>query len=163
MNIILAGMPGCGKTTVSTQIAAISGRELADTDELIVRKYGKISDIFEKFGDEYFRQLETKAVKEAAEIQNAVIATGGGCLMRDENVAIFKRSGKIIYLKTGLDTLYNRLQGDDTRPLLKGDMKERLKNLYMERSERYEKVADFTVTTDGATPREIAKQILELI
>lgn len=163
MNIVLAGMPGSGKTTVGKALAAKLGWKFMDTDELIVKKHGDISAIFSDFGEEYFRKLERIAVREAAVCDSAVISTGGGCLTDGSNVIEFQKHGKIIYLKTGMDELARRLRGDDTRPLLKGDAEANLRNLYDRRAHIYEQAANFTVQTDGLTPGQIADAITELI
>ena len=163
MNIILAGMPGSGKTTVSKCLAELGGYKLIDTDALIVEEHGEISHIFAEHGEEYFRDLETGAVKRACAIDNAVVATGGGCLLRGKNVRLFKNSGKIVYLRAGISTLLKRLEGDTTRPLLKGDAEEKLRGLFAARAHIYENAADFAVDTDDLSPEEVAKKILELI
>ncbi|MDE6504336.1 MAG: shikimate kinase, partial [Clostridia bacterium] len=119
MNIILAGMPASGKTTVSKELGKILGCKVVDTDALIVEKYGEINGIFQAFGEEYFRDKETETVKEVCTLENAVISLGGGCLLRQKNVELLKNSGKIIYLKTTLETLIERAKGDTSRPLLK--------------------------------------------
>lgn len=163
MNIVLAGMPGCGKTTVGTVLSHILGRRFIDTDAVITQKHGDISAIFDRFGEEYFRGLECAAVKEAASMESVVISTGGGCLANGKNVAELRKSGKIIYLKTGISELLRRLSGDTTRPLLRGDAEKNLNDLYARRAKTYESAADFTVCTDGLPPERVAEKILELI
>ena len=163
MNIVLIGMPASGKTTVAAALAKDLGLKVLDTDALIVEKHGEINKIFEKFGEEYFRNLESEAVKEVAKNTNAVISTGGGCPLRKENVLALKKSGKIIFLRTSIDELIRRTEGDGTRPLLKGEREERLKSLLSVRTPVYEGVADFTVDTDGLTPEEIVKKITEFV
>lgn len=162
MNIILAGMPGCGKSTVARILGKKLGFRVVDTDELIVEKYGAISEIFEKFGEECFRNFETQVVKDIASYDNHIVSTGGGCLLREENRALFKSCGKIIFLRTQLNTLSERLKGDTTRPLLKGDMKSRLEKLLKERAPIYENSADIVIDTDALTPEEVADKITEL-
>lgn len=162
MNIILAGMPGCGKTTVARILGKKLGFSVVDTDELIVEKYGAISEIFEKFGEECFRNFETQVVKDIASLENCVVSTGGGCLLREGNRALFKSCGKIIFLRTQIKTLSERLEGDTTRPLLKGDTKSRLEKLIKERAPIYESSADIVIDTDGISPEELADKITEL-
>lgn len=163
MNIILAGMPGCGKSTVARILGKKLNFSVVDTDELIVEKYGVISEIFEKFGEECFRNFETQIVKEITTMENCVVSTGGGCLLREQNRTLFKSCGRIIYLRTKIDALSKRLEGDATRPLLKGDMQGRLQKLMQERAPIYENSADIVVDTDPLTPEEVANKITELI
>lgn len=161
MNVVLAGMPGSGKTTVSQVLGKLLGAEVIDTDEEIVKNYGAITEIFDKFGEECFRNLETETVRKVCENDNAVISTGGGCLLRAENVKLFKTNGKIIFLRTAYETLLKRVEGDTSRPLLKGGESEKLKALMQARTPIYESAADFTVDTDGLTPEEVAEKIQE--
>lgn len=162
MSIVLAGMPGSGKTTVSKLLAEKLKAELLDTDEIIVSRYGAISDIFAQFGEEAFRNFETEVVKEVA-AKDAIISVGGGALLRKENCAAFKSArAKIVFLRAQYETLLSRLQGDNTRPLLQGDTGARLKKLLEERTPLYEAVADITIDTDGIAPEVVAEKIAEL-
>lgn len=161
MNIILAGMPASGKTTVSRVLSEKLRLKLVDTDEEIVKKFGAINDIFASFGEEVFRNMETEVVKTVSAQSGLVISSGGGCLLREENVKLFKSGGKIIYLRTQLSTLLSRVEGDTTRPLLSGDKREKMKELLLKRSPIYEAAADITVDTDGLTPEQIADNIIK--
>ena len=157
-NIIFIGMPGCGKTTV-INLCKERGKEVWDTDEYIEKRHGSISDIFDKYGEEYFRRIETDAVREICKRDNCFISTGGGAAVREENVRIFKESGKIIYLRAKLETLLKRLEGDTSRPLLSGNLEERLAELFDKRAAIYESVSDVIVDIDGLTPQEVLKNI----
>lgn len=163
MNIILAGMPGSGKTTVSLLLGELLGFCVLDTDALIVERYGNISEIFAKHGEEYFRELESETVKRVSSLDNALISTGGGCLLREENVKRLKANGKIVYLKASLETLCNRLKGDSTRPLLQGDLNKNLQSLLQKRGEVYNSAADYVIDTDCLSPEEVSVKIKELI
>lgn len=158
-NVIFIGMPGSGKTTVINLCKEIYGKQVWDTDAYIVNHHGNISDIFEKFGEEYFRKLETDAVREICKNDDCFISTGGGCVMREENVRLFKESGKIVYLRTKQETLLKRLDGDTSRPLLAGNKAERLTELLNKRAPVYEQVADIVIDTDGLTPNELVENI----
>lgn len=136
-----------------------------DTDELIVDKYGKISDIFAEYGEEYFRSLETQTVRALSRQDGLVISTGGGLVLRAENVEALREGGKIVLLRARVDTLVTRLQSDTERPLLHGatSLQERLENILRDRAPIYESVADFVVDVDGRTPEEISEKIIEMI
>ena len=163
MSVILIGMQGSGKTTVMNTFERIYGYSTADVDSWIEREYGTISEIFSDYGEAYFRDIETETIKKIFNdgVNAAVVSTGGGSVLREENVRIFKKNGKIVYLRATLDTLIARLEGDRTRPLLKGDINERLTKLMNERSELYERVADVIIDTDDLTPEQILAKIFK--
>lgn len=165
MNLILCGMMGAGKTTIGIKIAELTGRRWYDTDGLIVDKYGKISDIFEYYGEAHFRKLETEIVKDLAKKDDLIISTGGGLVLKKENNALLQENGKIVFLRASLDTLAKRLKVDGNRPLLQTStesIRDRLSRLMAERSPIYEHVSDYIVDVDGKTPEEIAKEIVTL-
>lgn len=163
MNIILTGMPCCGKTTVAYKLSELLGLDVIDTDAEIVKNYGAINDIFENYGEQAFRNLETEVVKSICNQSCVIISTGGGCVLREENVSLFKQSGKIVYLKTRLATLFNRVKCDTFRPLLNGCAEEKMEKLFKERTPIYENSADIIVDTDGLTPEQIAETISKLL
>lgn len=166
MNLILCGMMGAGKTTIGIKIAELTGRRWYDTDGLIVDKHGKISDIFEYYGEAYFRKLETEIVADLAQKDDLVISTGGGLVLKKENNALLQEKGKIVFLRAQLETLSKRLKVDGERPLLQTsaeNLQDRLARLMKERSPVYEHVADYIVDVDGKTPEEIAKEIIALV
>jgi shikimate kinase len=166
MNLILCGMMGAGKTTIGIKIAEITGRRWYDTDGVIVDKHGKISDIFEYYGEAHFRKLETQVIKELSEMDNLIISTGGGLVLKSENNALLKKNGKIVFLRASHETLAQRLHVDGTRPLLQTStesIRDRLSRLMKERMPVYEHVADYTVDVDGKTPEQIAQEIVEMV
>lgn len=165
MNLVLCGMMGAGKTTIGIKIAELTGRRWYDTDGLIVDKHGKISDIFEYYGEAHFRKLETEIVKELVAQDGLIISTGGGLVLKKENNALLQENGKIIFLRASIDTLSTRLKVDGTRPLLQTStesIRDRLAKLMKERMPVYEHVADYVVDVDGKTPEDIAKEIIQL-
>lgn len=154
-------MMGSGKTTVAAALASL-GYQVVDIDGVIVERYGSINAIFANFGEEHFREIETEITKEvASSYETAVISLGGGCVLREENVRALKRNGKIFYLRARAETIINRLRGDSTRPLLQGDLEQRVHSILTARSHIYEQTADAIIDTDGLTPQEIAKKIKE--
>ncbi len=165
MNVILCGMMGAGKTTIGIQLAELTVCRWYDTDGMITDKHGKISDIFEYYGEAHFRKLETELVKELAEKDDLIISTGGGLVLKKENNELLQKNGKIIFLRASLETLAKRLKVDGTRPLLQTStesIRDRLSKLMIERTPVYEHVADYIVDVDGKTPKEIALEIIEL-
>ena len=134
-NIVLVGMPGCGKTTVGKALAKVLNRPFVDTDALIVEAAGRpIPEIFANEGEEYFRTLETEAVKKAGMMSGAVIATGGGAVTRERNHAPLSQNGKIVFIHRDLDKL--PIKG---RPLSQANP---LEELYAKRLPLYKAFAD---------------------
>ncbi len=162
-NIILEGFMGSGKTTVSELLADALSLDLIDTDEAIEDTERRtISEIFEEEGEEAFRSMETALLQnmEKDHWRSMVISLGGGLPLREENRAILKKIGKVVYLETSPETVYDRIKGDTTRPLLQcEDPMARIKELMESRRERYLQAADLVVTTDGKEPSEIVKEI----
>ena len=155
---ILIGFMGTGKSTIGKLLAKKQHRLFIDTDSYIESKEGRsISDIFEQKGEAYFRSLETKILKELKEItHNAVIATGGGLPLRQENAELLSQMGEVIYLQTSANTILERLKGDTTRPLLNTENpRERVEQLLGERDEKYVAASEKKLVTDGLSAEEI--------
>lgn len=154
-NIVLVGMPSSGKTTVGKIIAQKLGFSFVDTDELIVEKEGRsIVDIFANDGEQYFRNCETEAIRETAKKQSLVIATGGGAVLKKENIELLKENGKIYFLDRPLDLLLTT----DDRPLSsnKADLKKR----YTERYGIYLSSADKRIINTD-TAESAAEEIIK--
>ena len=142
-NIVLTGMPASGKSTVGKLLSKSTGREFIDTDALIVeRAKMPISDIFEKFGEKYFRDLETDIIKEVSKRNGVIISTGGGAVLRGENVAALKENGKMFFIDRPLPSL----MPTDDRPL--ASTKEHIKRLYNERYAIYTSTSDEVIYAD---------------
>lgn len=156
LNVVFVGMPGCGKTTVGREYAKLSGRSFLDTDDFVEQCGVSIPEIFEKYGEEYFRNKETQAIEMLSALSGKVIATGGGAVKRKENVSLMKQNGVVVYLQRELDEL--AVEG---RPLSDGG-RERITALYAERRELYENAADVTVKTDGDAKKCAEKLVSEL-
>ena len=162
-NIVLVGLSGSGKTTLGNILSDLSGYSLIDTDAIIVKLQNRsINNIFATNGEEYFRQLETLVSKEVSQYASQIISTGGGIVLKEENLKNLKQNGLVFYLKTSINSLIKRLEGDTTRPLLQtDDVKKKLENMLEAREKLYEK-ADFTIETDNLSPEETAKEILRI-
>ena len=161
-NIILVGMPACGKTTIGNLLAKeLKEYTLIDTDIVIEKTQGmSINQIFEKFSEDYFRKLECDTIKMVCNGVNKIISIGGGAFENPSNRATLLKFGKVFYLKSDLDVLYYRISKDNKRPLLqKENPKQILENLLKKRSENYEK-AHYTVDTDTLNAEEIVRLII---
>lgn len=166
MNVILCGMMGAGKTSIGVKIAELTGRRWYDTDQMIMDKYGKISDLFEYYGEEHFRRLETDIVKSLAKMDDLVISSGGGLVLIPVNCERLKENGKIVFLRAKPETLVKRLQIYEDKTLLQansGMVAQRLKELMASRTPVYEHVADYIVDVDEKSTEETAKEIVRLL
>lgn len=151
-NVVLTGMPGSGKSTVG-KLLNMEGFEFIDTDEEIEKQCGcSIKELIQEKGEAYFRDLETKVIREVSSKNGCIISTGGGAILREENVECLKRNGKLYFLNADL----SRLQATDNRPL--SDTQEKLARLYTERMSRYTETAD-VVVPDLGTPQDEADYI----
>lgn len=154
-SIVLTGMPGSGKSTLGALLAKRLGRTLYDTDAEIVRKAGMpITEIFARYGEQHFRDLESAVIRDLSAQGGAIVATGGGAVLRRKNVDALKQNGTLVFLDRPLSDL---LPTDD-RPL--ADDARKLRALYAARYPVYTAAADVTVPVTG-TPEETAKAVLE--
>ena len=161
-NIYLIGFMGAGKSTVAKELAAKTGARRIEMDQMIVEQQGMaISEIFEKYGEEHFRELETELLRSFLKEENLVVSCGGGSVLRDENARLMKESGRIVLLTAAPETIYERVRHSTERPILNGNMNVAfIRELMEKRRERYETVADQTIATDGKTAAEICREIL---
>lgn len=147
-NLVLVGMPGCGKTTVGRELAALSGRPLIDLDGEIVRRAGRsIPDIFREEGEEAFRELESQVLAQVCAQSGQIVATGGGAVLREDNRAALRRTGRVYFLRRDLDLLPR-----DGRPL---SQKGSLEEMYRARRPLYRAAAD-AVIDNSVSPEETA-------
>lgn len=148
-NIVLIGMPGCGKTTVCSALAAKTGRIAVDADEELVKLAGKsIPEIFSQDGEETFRALETQVLSQLGKQSGLIISTGGGCVTRQRNYPPLHQNGVIFYLKRNLELLPT--QG---RPL---SQQNPLELLYAQRKEQYLAFSDFVIDNNGSVEQTVA-------
>ena len=152
-NIVLVGMPGCGKSTVGAILSEMTDRKLVDTDELIVENENRdIPTIFENDGEGYFRVAEHKAIADAGKQSSRIISTGGGAVTREENYRSLKQNGVIFYIERDINSLLR-----DGRPLsLSGDLFE----MFKKREPMYKAFCDYTVK-NNSTAQECADMILK--
>ncbi len=152
-NIVLIGMAGCGKTTIGKILSEKLNMNFIDTDEKIIEKAKMpVPEIFEKYGEEHFRKLESEVIEEAAKLQNTVIATGGGAVLNHQNVLALRGNGRIYFLDRPLE----QIMPTSDRPL--SNNRETLEKRYNERYEIYKKSCTVHLKTNG-----IAKQTAEII
>ncbi len=164
-NIYFIGLMGAGKTTIGRLLAKQLGREFYDSDHEVERKTGvKIPLIFELEGESGFRKRETAAIEELSQMDNLVVATGGGAVLLEENRAFLKNTGKIIYLRAKVNDLYQRTRSDKSRPLLQGaNPKQKLEELYTVRDPIYTALADYIVDTGAQSANEITARIEQIL
>jgi len=153
-NIILIGMPGCGKSSVGKALAKLSGRQFIDADDYLMEKFGMFAgDMIVQKGEEAFRQAESEVLSELGKQSSLIIATGGGCVTRERNYPLLHQNGRIFWLKRSLDKLPT-----DGRPL---SQQNSLASLYEKRKALYESFADVIIDNDSGTVSETAAKILE--
>ena len=159
MNIYLIGMMGSGKSTMGKTLSEEIQKPFVDLDSEIEKAAGKsISEIFDIDGEEQFRKMETKQLKQYSE---SIVACGGGIVLKDENREFINENGIAILLLATMGELTQRLSNSGNRPLLANDnTEEALTKLWMERQIDYLETANFTIETDGENPEELTEKIL---
>ncbi|MCL5022349.1 MAG: shikimate kinase [Nitrospirae bacterium] len=163
-NIVLTGFMGTGKTEVGRELSHILGWSMIDVDEEIVKaRKMTINEIFGKLGEAAFRDIETEMIKKISERRNVIISTGGGAVLRQENMDVLRQKGVIVCLRAEAGTILRRTSSDNERPLLQtGDPLARIKELLEIRRPFYEG-ADIILDTDEKSPLHVAEEILERI
>ena len=162
-HIFLIGFMGCGKSTNARYLSKMTGAVQMEMDQKIVEMQRMaISDIFEKYGEVYFRDLETDLIRSMKEKEPMVVSCGGGAVLREENVALMKECGKIVLLTASPEAIYDRVKHSTDRPLLNGNMNvEYISELMEKRKPKYEAAADIVISTEMKNVREICEEILE--
>lgn len=165
-NIVLIGFMGAGKTTLGRWISENANMQYIDTDDYIENLEGAaISEIFAAKGEEYFRDLETAALKKMCEnLEGAVVSAGGGMPVREENRRLMRSLGTVVYLRASEDELAKRLEGDVKRPMLAGaDLKQRIHELMQKREQMYLAASDIIVDTFGKSMSRMYNEIEDYV
>ena len=165
MNIILIGFMGTGKSSVGMAVAKELGWTYLDTDEQIEKQENMpINDIFSIKGEAVFRDLETQLLGSFSQKDQLVLSTGGGMVLRDENVASMKKMGKLVLLTAKPEVVYERIKQETHRPLLKvADPLEEIRKILGVRQPIYKKVADLEIDTSKLGVAQVAQKIVKYI
>ncbi len=166
MNIVLIGYRGTGKSTVGKVLAARLGRELVSTDaEIVKRTKQAIPEIVAQHGWEHFRDVESDVCRDLAERDQLVVDTGGGAILRPQNVEVLKRNGILFWLTATVDTITTRIGGDTQRPSLTSNKSfvDEIQEVLRDRVPNYQAAADHAVQTDGRSIQQVVETILTLI
>lgn len=162
-NIVLIGFMGAGKSTISAFLRDALAMDVVEMDQVIAeRERMSISDIFEKHGELYFRDLETKLLVELQEKTNTVVSCGGGVALRECNVTEMKKNGKVVLLTAKPETILERVENNHDRPLLENNKTVAyIAELMEKRREKYEAAADMIIETDGKSAQKICEEMIQ--
>ena len=159
--IFFVGLMGSGKTSVGKILAKKIGRQFFDTDQEIIRNENlNISQIFDKHGENYFRELEYKVLTKLKNNTESIISTGGGIVLKKENIDIMTDNGIIVFLNIDVKTQITRIKNKKNRPLLdSNNLKDDLKNMKNGRDKIYESIADYIVDVSETTKYKVIESI----
>jgi len=166
MNIVLIGYRGTGKSTVGRLLAARLGRELVSTDaEIVTRAERTIPEIVAQEGWEYFRNMESDICKEFASRDRLVIDTGGGAILRTQNVEVLKKNATVFWLTASVETITKRIGGNNQRPSLTGTKSfvDEIQDVLRERTPKYQAAADHRIETDDRSINQVIETLLTLV
>ncbi|MDF2548621.1 MAG: chorismate mutase [Anaerosolibacter sp.] len=161
-NIVLIGFMGAGKSSVGEYLSKLLEMEWIDVDQKIEEHQGmKIHEMFDIYGESYFREIETEVVYEIQDRENTIFSCGGGVVLRKENIEALKRNGRLVLLQAEAETIYERLKDDRTRPLLKNQMAvSAIAQRLGERKQRYHDAADFIIDTNEKDIPAVCQEII---
>lgn len=164
-NIFLIGFMGAGKSTIAKELQTMLHMNLVEMDARIVKEQGmSINDIFAKYGEDHFRDVESQLVLDIGKEGNSIVSCGGGVVVRPENVANMKKNGKIIFLAATPETIYERVKDSKDRPILNGHMNvEYISELMEKRRALYESAADIRIDVDGKSISAVCEEIKKYI
>ena len=166
MNIVLIGYRGTGKSTVGRLLAARLGQEFVSTDAEIVKSAQRtIPEIVTQLGWDYFRDLESDICRELASRDQLVIDTGGGAILRAQNVEALKKDGSVFWLTASVETIAKRIGGDNQRPSLTGTKTfiDEIQDVLRERTPKYRAAADHIIRTDDRSINQLVETLLTLV
>ncbi|OCS88602.1 shikimate kinase [Caryophanon tenue] len=157
--IYLVGFMGCGKSAIGRRLSYYLKLPYYDMDTEIVRQQGmSIPEIFEAYGEERFREIETEFLENFRD-ERCIIATGGGVAMKEENRRIMRRTGLVFFLDAAFNDIYMRIRNDKNRPIVRRSTREELEELYLSRRKYYHESAQIQVLTEGRSLRQIVEYI----
>lgn len=161
-NIVLIGFMGAGKSTISDYLKTVFAMDIIEMDQIIAERAGmSISDIFETYGEQYFRDCETNLLIEMQSRTNVVISCGGGTPMRECNVVEMKKNGRVVLLTAKPETILDRVKDSHDRPLIENNKTVPfIADLMSKRREKYEAAADIIIETDGKSELEICEELI---
>ena len=162
-NIVLIGFMGAGKSSVSEYLSAVFAMKVVEMDQVIAnREQMSIPDIFDAYGEEYFRDRETELLVEMQSHRNTVISCGGGAALRERNVEEMKKNGRVVLLTASPETVYERVKDNDDRPVLNGRKNVKgISELMEQRREKYEAAADIVINTDNKTVLQVCEELVQ--
>lgn len=161
-NIVLIGFMGAGKSTISDYMSTMFAMKVVEMDQIIAQREGmSISDIFEVYGEEYFRDAETNLLIEMQSESNVIISCGGGVPMRERNVAEMKKNGRVVLLTASPETILDRVKDSHDRPVIENNKNvEFIGELMEKRREKYQAAADIIIKTDNKSVMDICEEII---
>lgn len=161
-NIVIIGFMATGKTTLAKELSKNLGMKYLDVDKIIEEKVEMtIPEIFEKYGEEYFRLIEKETIKDINKSQDIIVSCGGGVCLDPENIINIKKMGKVVLLEANPETILGRIRNDISRPLLKDKNNiEEIKKIMDERKDSYHKSADIIIDTSGKSVFNLIDEIL---
>lgn len=165
LNISIIGFMATGKTTIGKELSQKLNMGFIDIDKLIEEKMEMlISEIFEVYGEDYFRQIEKETIEEAMKLENITISCGGGVCLDPENIKNIRQNSQVILLEADPETIIKRTENDETRPLLKDrKQKEDIRKIMEERKDSYYKAADIIIDTNNKSVLNIIDEIIKKI
>lgn len=166
-NLSLIGFMGCGKSTIGKMLANDLNFLFIDTDKLIEYIFGlSINEIFEKYGENYFRIIESEVIKKIYNNKNCIFACGGGTFINKENIKIIRNNSFVVYLSLSLEEAYERLKDSNDRPLLKvkdEGLKQKIAQIMQQRQDIYDNNCDLKINVDEKSPNSLKEEILNYL